>query len=123
MGNREHRRTERCTESRDAGEVRAGAIRITMSERFDMFGCLYDGGGVEARAGDAQGFDVYMPVAPGGEVSVGDGGHLHLGPGAVIRALDGGGFVITVPRQEHETAGPFEHRGIGAATTETAHRP
>jgi hypothetical protein len=62
----------------------------------EFVGCnLYSGDG-EMPPGP-EGALVYLACAPGGSLHVREDGYVRLGPGTEIRALEGGGFTITVP--------------------------
>ena len=65
---------------------------------------LYSGDGEVPRGPD--GALVYLAFAPGGSLYVREGGYVRLGPGAEIRALEGGGFTITVPGAGREDGEP-----------------
>ena len=62
----------------------------------EFAGCNLYGADGEMPPGP-EGALVYLAFAPGGSLYVREDGYVRLGPGAEIRALDGGGFTITVP--------------------------
>jgi len=66
----------------------------TAGPECEFYDCNFFHGNGDMPPGP-EGALVYIPVAPGGMVFVREGGHIRLGPGAQIRALEGGGFTIT----------------------------